>query len=63
MVPDVLLSALSPTPMALAWPEGALIGGVVAVVYWSRRRLPVGMTLDAIAPGLTLALMLERLGA
>lgn len=60
---DVLLSVLSPTPMALAWPEGALIGGVVAVVYWSRRRLPVGMTLDAIAPGLTLALMLERLGA
>ncbi len=60
---DALLSALSPTPTALAWPEGALIGGVVAVVYWSRRRLPVGTTLDAIAPGVTLALALERLGA
>ncbi|NIV31674.1 MAG: prolipoprotein diacylglyceryl transferase, partial [Anaerolineae bacterium] len=35
----------------------------VAVVYWSRRRLPVGTTLDAIAPGVTLALALERLGA
>ena len=60
---DALLSALSPTPTALAWPEGALIGGVVAIVYWSRRRLSVGTTLDAIAPGLTLALALERLGA
>jgi phosphatidylglycerol:prolipoprotein diacylglycerol transferase len=60
---DALLSTLSPTPTALAWPEGALIGGVVAIAYWSRRRLPVGTTLDAIAPGLTLALALERLGA
>ena len=58
-----LLSAFSPTPTALAWPEGALIGGVVAIVYWGRRRLPVGTTLDAIAPGLTLALALEQLGA
>lgn len=60
---DAFLSALSPTPTALAWPDGALIGGLVAVVYWSRRRLPVGMTLDAIAPGLALTLALERLGA
>lgn len=58
-----LLSALSPIPLALAWPEGALIGALTAVVYWSRRRLPVGTTLDAIAPGLALALALERLGA
>ncbi len=60
---DAPLSALSPTPTALAWPEGVLIGGVVAIVYWNRRRLPVGTTLDAIAPGLALALTLERLGA
>jgi len=60
---DAPLSALSPTPTALAWPEGALIGGVVAIAYWRRRRLPVGTTLDAIAPGLALALALERLGA
>ncbi|MEE8390437.1 MAG: prolipoprotein diacylglyceryl transferase family protein [Anaerolineae bacterium] len=60
---DAPLSALSLTPTALAWPEGALIGGVVAIVYWSRRRLPVGTTMDAIAPGLALALALERLGA
>lgn len=58
-----LLSALSATPTALAWSEGALIGGLVAVVYWSRRRLPVDVTLDAIAPGLALALAIVRLGA
>ncbi|UCC61978.1 MAG: prolipoprotein diacylglyceryl transferase [Anaerolineae bacterium] len=57
-----LLSALSPTPTALAWPEGALIGGLTAVVYWSRSRLPVGATLDAIALGLALALAVVRLG-
>ena len=59
----VLLSAFSPTPTALAWPEGALIGGIVALVYGRYCRLPVSTTLDAIAPGLTLALALERLGA
>lgn len=59
---DALLSALSLAPTALAWSEGALIGGVVAIVYWNRRQLPVGTTLDAIAPGLALALALERLG-
>lgn len=58
-----LLSALSLTPTALAWPEGALIGGLIVVVYWSRRQLPVGVTLDAIAPGLTLALAVVSLGA
>jgi phosphatidylglycerol:prolipoprotein diacylglycerol transferase len=40
-----------------------LIGGVAALVYWNRCQLPVGITLDAIAPGLTLALAVERLGA
>jgi phosphatidylglycerol:prolipoprotein diacylglycerol transferase len=58
-----LLSALSPTLTALALPEGALIGGIVAVVYWRYSRLPASTTLDAIAPALTLALALERLGA
>jgi len=58
-----LLSALSPTPTALAWPEGVLLGGLAAAIYWSRNRLPVGTTLDAMAPGLTLTLALVRLGA
>ncbi len=60
---DALLSAFSPTPTALAWPEGALIGGIVALVYWRYSRLPGSTMLDAIVPGLMLALALERLGA
>jgi prolipoprotein diacylglyceryltransferase len=60
---DAPLGALSPTPTALAWPEGFVIGGSVAVIYWLRYRLPAGETLDAIVPGLTLAMTLERLGA
>jgi prolipoprotein diacylglyceryltransferase len=58
-----LLAVLSPTPTALAWPEGVVIGGLVALIYWLRFRLPTGVTLDALAPGLALALSLERLGA
>lgn len=58
-----LLSALSPTPTAFRWPEGVVIGALVAVIYWLRYRLPAGTTLDAIAPGLALAMALERLGA
>jgi phosphatidylglycerol:prolipoprotein diacylglycerol transferase len=60
---DGPLAALSPTPTALAWPEGLVIGGLVAAVYWLRYHLPVGATLDALVPGLTLAMALERLGA
>jgi phosphatidylglycerol:prolipoprotein diacylglycerol transferase len=60
---DAPLSALSPTTTAFAWPEGLVVGAVVALIYWLRHRLPVGLTLDAIAPGLALALAIERLGA
>jgi prolipoprotein diacylglyceryl transferase len=60
---DAPLSALSPTPTAFAWPEGAVIGGLVALIYGLRYRLPAGLTLDAVAPGLALAMAIERLGA
>jgi prolipoprotein diacylglyceryl transferase len=60
---DAPLAALSPTPTALAWTEGVVIGVLVGLIYWLRYRLPVGQTLDAIAPGLTLALAIERVGA
>jgi phosphatidylglycerol:prolipoprotein diacylglycerol transferase len=60
---DAPLSALSPTTTAFAWPEGAVVGAIVALIYWLRYRLPVGLTLDAIAPGLALAMAVERLGA
>ncbi len=60
---DAPLSALSPTATAFKWPEGALIGGLVALLYGLRYRLPAGATLDAVAPGLALAMAMERLGA
>jgi phosphatidylglycerol:prolipoprotein diacylglycerol transferase len=60
---DAPLSALSPTPTAFLWLEGAVLGLIVAAIYWSRYRLPLGDTFDAIAPGLALALALERVGA
>lgn len=60
---DALLSALAPTPTALSWPEGFLVGSLVAVIYWSRQRLPAAITLDALAPGIALALAIMRLGA
>jgi phosphatidylglycerol:prolipoprotein diacylglycerol transferase len=57
------LSILSLTPTGLSWPGGVLIGGIVAAIYWRRSRLPVGATLDAIAPTVALSLALERVGA
>jgi prolipoprotein diacylglyceryltransferase len=60
---DAPLAALSPTPTAFAWAEGMTVGLLVGLIYWLRYRLPAGATLDAVAPGLVLALALERLGA
>jgi len=57
------LSALSLTPTAFAWPQGAIIGLVVALVYRKHYELPVAGTLDAVAPGLALALVIIRFGA
>ena len=57
------LSILSLTPTALSWPGGVLVGGIVAAIYWRRNQLPLGATLDAIAPTLALSLALERVGA
>ena len=60
---DAMLSIFSLTPTALSWPGGVPIGCLVASVYWRRQQLPVGATLDALAPGLAVALAVERLGA
>jgi prolipoprotein diacylglyceryltransferase len=60
---DALLSIFSLTATALSWPGGVAIGCLVALVYWRRQQLPVGATLDALAPGLATALAVERLGA
>ena len=60
---DAPLSALSLTPTGFAWLEGLVIGGLVALIYWLRYHLPAGLTLDALAPGLAMAMAIERLGA
>jgi phosphatidylglycerol:prolipoprotein diacylglycerol transferase len=44
------LGLISPSPVTLAVAEGVLIGVVAAVIYGSRRRLPLRPTLDALAP-------------
>jgi phosphatidylglycerol:prolipoprotein diacylglycerol transferase len=58
-----LLGALSPTPTALSWSGGLLIGGIVALIYWNRHQLPTWLTLDALALGAALALATARFGA
>lgn len=57
------LSAFSLTASAFAWPEGVAIGLLAALIYGLRQRLPAGLALDAVAPGLALAMAVERLGA
>ncbi len=57
------LAVLSLTSTALYWPGGALVGVVAGALYWGRHSLPIGYTLDALAPGVALWLAIERLGA
>jgi phosphatidylglycerol:prolipoprotein diacylglycerol transferase len=40
-----------------------VVGLLVGALYWWRHRLPLGNVLDALAPGVALALAIERLGA
>jgi len=54
---------LSLTPTALYWPGGALVGAAAAALYGRRHSLPIGPTLDTLAPGIALGLAIERLGA
>ncbi len=42
---------VSPNTASLAPTEGALIGVAIACIYGARRRLPLRVTLDALAPG------------
>ncbi len=46
------LGLISPNPATLAAPEGLFIGVVAAAFYGGRRRMPLRLTLDALAPGL-----------
>lgn len=47
------LSVFSPNPATLTPMEGALLGIVAAVIYGVRRKLPLRLTLDALAPAVT----------
>ncbi len=47
-----LLSVFSLNPASLAPNEGVLIGVVAAVFYGARRKLPLRLTLDALAPAI-----------
>jgi phosphatidylglycerol:prolipoprotein diacylglycerol transferase len=57
------LAVFSLSLTALSWPGGAVLGLLVGALYWWRRRLPLGPTLDALAPGIALGLAIERIGA
>jgi phosphatidylglycerol:prolipoprotein diacylglycerol transferase len=57
------LAVFSLSLTALSWPGGAVFGLLVGALYGWRRKLPLGPTLDALAPGIALGLAVERLGA
>jgi prolipoprotein diacylglyceryltransferase len=51
------LGLLALTPATLAPLEGVLVGLLAMLVYGSRRRLPLGPTLDALAPAVAVLAM------
>jgi phosphatidylglycerol:prolipoprotein diacylglycerol transferase len=55
--------ALSLSRSALSAPEGAIIAGLVIFIYLQRHKIPLSHFLDAIAPGLALALVIGHIGA
>jgi phosphatidylglycerol:prolipoprotein diacylglycerol transferase len=48
---------------ALAIEGGLIVVGLVALIYLQRNKIPGGAFLDAVAPGLALALMVSNIGA
>jgi phosphatidylglycerol:prolipoprotein diacylglycerol transferase len=48
------LSVFSPSGGALVPDIGLLLAGIAALIYGQRRRLPLRLTLDALAPGLAI---------
>lgn len=55
--------AFSLSRNALSPSEGLMIAGLVVLIYLQRQRLPLGPFLDALAPGLALALIIGPIGA
>jgi phosphatidylglycerol:prolipoprotein diacylglycerol transferase len=55
--------ALSLSRSALSASEGALIAGLVVLIYLQRQRVNLGTFFDAAAPGLALAVIIGNIGA
>lgn len=60
--PD-LSQALSLSRSALALDGGLLLAGLVVLIYLQRHKVPLSLFLDAIAPGLALAIVIGNIGA
>lgn len=58
-----LSQALSLSRNALAPLEGMVLAGLVTLIYLQRQRVPLGLFLDALAPGLSVALVIGHVGA
>ncbi|MCL4298166.1 MAG: prolipoprotein diacylglyceryl transferase [Anaerolineae bacterium] len=58
-----LTQALSLSRNALSPLEGAIIAGLVVLIYVQRQNVPLAVFLDALAPGLVAALVIAHIGA
>jgi phosphatidylglycerol:prolipoprotein diacylglycerol transferase len=58
-----LTQALSLSRNALSPVAGLMIGGLVALIYLQRQRVPLGTFLDALVLGLALAIVIGHIGA
>ncbi len=58
-----LTQAFSLSRSALSAGEGLIVAGVVVLIYLQRHQVPVGLFLDAIAPGTAIALFIGHVGA
>ncbi|MDX1521481.1 MAG: prolipoprotein diacylglyceryl transferase [Anaerolineae bacterium] len=55
--------ALSLSRSALSVPEGFIIAALVVVIYLQRNKVPIATFMDAVGPGIALALVIGNLGA
>jgi phosphatidylglycerol:prolipoprotein diacylglycerol transferase len=56
------LQVLAPTPTTLSLDFGAIFGFVAALAYAQRRQIPIARFLDALAPGMLIALAIFAFG-
>jgi phosphatidylglycerol:prolipoprotein diacylglycerol transferase len=58
-----ITQAFSLSRAALAAGEGLIIAGLVVLIYLQRNKVPISTFLDALAPGLALAIAIANVGA